>query len=114
MRFSARHVLLIFVVANASAAPSLVQLEGILDRAITMMGAFIGDGVPFTPGFSDNLLLLQKVPLHSSSLPSPNATVYSAYKLSHARIMLVPPLQVESLMYGDLNHRSSSALKLSK
>jgi hypothetical protein len=49
------------LVANASAAPSLEQLEGILDRAITMMGAFIGDGVPFTPGFDDNLLLLQKV-----------------------------------------------------
>jgi hypothetical protein len=26
-----------------------------------MMGAFVGDGAPFTPGFDDNLLLLQQV-----------------------------------------------------
>jgi hypothetical protein len=51
-----------------SAAPTLQQLEGILDRAITMMGAFVGDGVPFSPGFGDNLLLLQQVlPLGGST-----------------------------------------------
>jgi hypothetical protein len=52
---------LLLVTAASAAAPTLEQLEGILDRAITMMGAFIGEGVPFTPGFSDNLLLLQQV-----------------------------------------------------
>lgn len=53
---------LLIVSAAFAAAPTLEQLEGMLDRAITMMGAFIGDGVPFTPGFEDNLLLLQQVP----------------------------------------------------
>ncbi len=56
-------LLSIVLVADAVAGPSLAQLEGILDRAITMMGAFVGDGDPFTPGFDDNLLLLQQVPL---------------------------------------------------
>jgi hypothetical protein len=52
---------LLLATATYAAAPTLVQLEGILDRAITMMGGFIGEGVPFTPGLSDNLLLLQQV-----------------------------------------------------
>lgn len=53
---------LLIVSATFAAAPTLEQLEVMLDRAITMMGAFIGDGVPFTQGFEDNLLLLQQVP----------------------------------------------------
>jgi hypothetical protein len=61
MAVSIVFVLLLLAASSCAAQPTLEQLEGILDRAITMMGAFVGDGAPFTPGFDDNLLLLQQV-----------------------------------------------------
>ena len=71
----------LLLAADARAAappppPSLEQLEAILDRAVTMMGAFIGDGVPFTPGFSDNLLLLQQVPSPAPPPPPPSPSLH--------------------------------------
>lgn len=77
---------LLIVSATFAAAPTLEQLEGMLDRAITMMGAFIGDGVPFTPGFEDNLLLLQQVP----SLPITQHIVFLRNPLMHDLIFFKP------------------------
>ena len=100
-------LLFLLVAAASAAAPSLLQLEGILDRAMTMMGAFIGDGVPFTPGFSDNLLLLQQVPSHPSS---PGFSIFCSNYPPVAPSAISPMLQVGAAFAGRVAYVNETVL----
>ena len=54
-------LLLLFLSTATCTLPTLIELESILDRAISMTGSFLDEGGPFSPGFDDNLLVLTEV-----------------------------------------------------